>query len=79
MTRAIKQFPNDTSGDLFDYLRKKFKLGTDKELSDKIDVLPHTVSRVRNGKQELTSQARYRISVNTGLSPKAIEKLIGGE
>lgn len=80
MSRTQKQFPNDQSGKLFDFLRAKYKLNSDKELSEKIDVLPHTISRIRNAKQGVTSEARYRISKTTGMTVKAIDKLIeGGE
>jgi plasmid maintenance system antidote protein VapI len=79
MTRIPKEFPNDQSGQLFDFLRQKYKLNSDKELSAKIDVLPHTISRIRNAKQGVTSEARYRISKTTGMTVKAIDKLIEGE
>jgi len=79
MATTKKDYPNDKSGGLFSFLMAKYKLTTYSALSEKIDVLPHTLSRVLNGKQEVTQEARYRISKRTGLSVKKIDALIEEE
>ena len=79
MATNPKDFPNDKGGKLFPFLREKYKLTTDSAMCKRINLLPYVVSKIRNGKQPVSKQNKYDISVATGLSIKAIDKLIQGE
>ena len=79
MTKSDKKFPNDKSGSLFDYLRKKNpELTADYKLAEHIGLWPYLVSKVRNGKQELSPADKYKIAEKSGLTVKRIEALIAG-
>lgn len=66
----------DKSGKLFDYLRKEYELTSDSALCERIGLWPYVVSRIRTGKQELSKENKYDISVATGLSIKKIDEMI---
>jgi len=76
MARTQKHFPLDSSGGLLNHLRQKYGFDTDSELCKRINLLPYVVSKIRNGKQPVSKQNKYDISVATGLSIKKIEELI---
>ena len=76
MAPTNKNFPNDKSGSLFNHLREKFKLPTDMALGKRINVPRYVISKIRTGKYIVSAQVKYNIHVSTGMSIKAIDKLI---
>jgi transcriptional regulator with XRE-family HTH domain len=78
--KEAKKYPNDTSGNLFDYIKRKFDLTTDEALAQKTGLWKNDISRIRNGKRKgLTNSNKLKIHVSTKLSIAKIERLIAKE
>jgi len=77
MPKLQKDFPNDRSGELFNFLLEKFKLSNDKQLSDKIGLSRPVISTVRTGKHPITGASLVQIHERTGVSIKRMRELIG--
>lgn len=76
MKRSNKPHPQDKSNGFLDGLMDRYKLTSYKALSERIGLWPYVISRVLNGKQELSKENKYDISVATGLSIKKIDEMI---
>lgn len=76
MKRSEKKYPEDKSNGFLDSLMERYKLTSYKSLSERIGLWPYVVSRVLHGKQELSKENKYDISVATGLSIKKIDEMI---
>ena len=71
-----KEYPNDKSGGLFDYLKVKMKLHRDRELAEIFDTTVSVISEIRNGNREVNDSLLVRICTNTGISLKKAQTLI---
>lgn len=72
-------FANDRSGQLFNYLREKYKLEDDTQLSKRIGIARPIISRVRTAKQPLSGNHLIKINEKTGVTIKKMRELIGDQ
>jgi hypothetical protein len=79
MPATDKTYPKDLSGNLFDYLKRKFGLKTDSALAAHIGMWTNDVSRIRNGKRAVTNYSKLKIHVATKVPLKQINRLIAKE
>ena len=71
-----KEYPNDKSGGLFDYLKVKFKFKRDCELAELFETTVSVVSEIRHGRREVNDSLLVRICTNAGISLKKAQTLI---
>lgn len=71
-----KEYPNDRSGGLFDYLKVKLKCRTEGELAEKIGTKNSVVSEIRNDKRYVNDALLIRICNVSGISLKKAQALI---
>ena len=79
MARKTKEFPNDKSGKLFSHLYEKYRLTTDRELSAKTGIARPIISKIRNGKQEVSNSNLVHINEATNMPIKKMRELIAGK
>jgi transcriptional regulator with XRE-family HTH domain len=78
--KEAKKYPNDASGNLFNYIKRKFDLPTDEALAKKTGLWKNDISRIRNGKRKgLSNSNKLQIHNTTKLSIAKIERLIAKE
>lgn len=70
--------PNN-SGALFNKIKEKHCLETDGDLADFISTKRSIVSEIRHGKRTIPDVMLVRICDATGMTLKAVRKLIAGE
>ena len=71
-----KEYPNDRSGGLFDYLKVKLRCRTDGELAEMIGTKNSVVSEIRHAKREMNDVLLVRICNVAGISLKKAQALI---
>lgn len=62
---------------LLDFLKKEYELKSDRALCDALGVTPPVISRIRNGKSNVSAEMIIIIHKKTGMSIEDIEQLIG--
>lgn len=71
-----KEYPNDRSGGLFDYLKVKLRCHTDGDLAEKIGTKNSVVSEIRNDKRDVNDALLIRICNVSGITLKKAQALI---
>lgn len=79
MARKPKNFPSDKSGGLFPFLYEKYHLTTDRELSAKTGIARPIISKIRNGKQEVSNSNLVYINESTNIPIRKLRELIAGK
>lgn len=71
-----KNYPDDKSGGLFDYLKIKLKCRTDGDLAEKIETKRSVISEIRHGKRMVNDVMLVRICTIANIPLKKAKTLI---
>jgi len=61
---------------LLDELQSRFEIKNDRQLSERLDVAPPIISRIRNGKSNVSADIMIKIHEVFGLSIAEIKELL---